>query len=180
MTEAAPIRTVLFGLGKMGRFHYKALQQDTNFELLAVVDPVVGELPDSAGDFTCDGRVDSADLNEVGLNWQFGVPAGARVPRAPLAAGAPAAPTPVADVAIVDVVSSDFGKTPERESIAITYGTTRGRDFADSLPRWRSKAHRSEHVARRSERTGESQTIQQIADEIFGSHKGGDLWLADS
>ena len=48
MTAAGPIRTVLFGLGKMGRFHYRTLQQDANFELLAVVDPLVRELPDKA------------------------------------------------------------------------------------------------------------------------------------
>ncbi len=48
MTTVDPIRTVLFGLGKMGRFHYQTLQQDVNFKLLAVVDPLIRELPEGA------------------------------------------------------------------------------------------------------------------------------------
>jgi hypothetical protein len=126
---------------------------------------VGGHLGWGSGDFTCDGRVDSADLNQVGINWQFGAPA--RVPRAPLAAGVPAARAPVTDVAIIDVVSSDLGKTPERESVASSYEATSGRDFANGLARWRSKAQRPEHIARRAEPSGELPTIQQIADEVF-------------
>lgn len=42
------IRTCLFGLGHMGRNHYRVLQEDPRFDLLAVVDPVVEALPQSA------------------------------------------------------------------------------------------------------------------------------------
>ena len=63
MTTTDPIRTVLFGLGKMGRFHYKTLQQDANFELLAIVDPVVRELPDKAKNFPL--------LQEPGPLWEM-------------------------------------------------------------------------------------------------------------
>ncbi len=132
-----------------------------------------GHLGWGSGDFTCDGRVDAADLNQVGINWQFGVPALARIPRAPLAANVPAIRAPLADEAIVGVVSSDFGKielgkTPARGSVASTYGTTPSRDFADNLARWRSKAQRSEGVAQRAERPGASPALpQQVADEVF-------------
>ena len=120
-----------------------------------------------SGDFTCDGRVDAADLNEVGINWQFGVPAQARVPRAPLAAAVPVVRTPVVDGAIVDIVSSALGKTPEHESLASTDENTHGRDLADRVARWRSKAQRSQRVARLAEQSAESPTIQQITDEVF-------------
>ena len=48
MRTTEPIRTVLFGLGKMGRFHYTTLQKDSRFALVAVVNPVIQELPDNA------------------------------------------------------------------------------------------------------------------------------------
>jgi hypothetical protein len=121
----------------------------------------------ASGDFTCDGRVDSADLNEIGIHWQFGVPAQARAPRAPLAASVPVVRTPVADAAIVDMVSTDLGRTTESEPVASSDATTSGRDVTSDLARWRSRTHRSERFARPSERSEESPTIQQIADEVF-------------
>lgn len=42
------IRTCLFGLGHMGRNHYRVLQDDPRFDLVAVVDPVVDALPQPA------------------------------------------------------------------------------------------------------------------------------------
>lgn len=44
----AKIRTCLFGLGHMGRNHLRVLQDDPRYELLAVIDPVTGSLPESA------------------------------------------------------------------------------------------------------------------------------------
>ena len=41
-----PVPVALIGLGKMGRFHYKTIRGDPRFELLAVVDPQVAELPE--------------------------------------------------------------------------------------------------------------------------------------
>lgn len=63
MTAADPIRTVLFGLGKMGRFHYQTLQLDPNFKLLAVVDPIIRELPDDAKNLPL--------LREPGPVWEM-------------------------------------------------------------------------------------------------------------
>ncbi len=41
------IRVVLFGMGNMGRNHFRVLQEDPRFQLEAVVDPVLTALPDS-------------------------------------------------------------------------------------------------------------------------------------
>jgi UDP-N-acetylglucosamine 3-dehydrogenase len=44
----AKIRTCLFGLGHMGKNHLRVLQEDTRFELVAVIDPVTDALPPTA------------------------------------------------------------------------------------------------------------------------------------
>lgn len=41
-------RVVLFGMGNMGRNHFRVLQEDPRFQLEAVVDPVLPALPDSS------------------------------------------------------------------------------------------------------------------------------------
>ncbi len=46
----AKIRTCLFGLGHMGRNHLRVLQEDSRFELVAVIDPVTDALPASSAD----------------------------------------------------------------------------------------------------------------------------------
>ena len=48
MSSTDPIRIALLGLGKMGRFHYSTIKKDEHFTLVAVVNPVVSELPDNA------------------------------------------------------------------------------------------------------------------------------------
>lgn len=40
------MRTILVGMGHMGRHHFRILQEDPRFELLAVVDPVLPALPE--------------------------------------------------------------------------------------------------------------------------------------
>lgn len=42
------IRVVLFGMGNMGRNHFRVLQEDARFQLEAVVDPVLETLPDAS------------------------------------------------------------------------------------------------------------------------------------
>ncbi|MBC7533894.1 MAG: Gfo/Idh/MocA family oxidoreductase [Oligoflexus sp.] len=42
------IRTCLFGLGHMGRNHLRVLQENSRFELVAVIDPVTDALPANA------------------------------------------------------------------------------------------------------------------------------------
>ncbi len=42
------IRVVLFGMGNMGRNHFRVLQEDPRFQLEAVVDPVLEALPDAS------------------------------------------------------------------------------------------------------------------------------------
>jgi UDP-N-acetylglucosamine 3-dehydrogenase len=41
------IRVVLFGMGNMGRNHFRVLQEDPRYQLQAVVDPVLEALPDA-------------------------------------------------------------------------------------------------------------------------------------
>lgn len=41
------IRVVLFGMGNMGRNHFRVLQEDSRYQLEAVVDPVLEALPNS-------------------------------------------------------------------------------------------------------------------------------------
>ncbi len=43
------IRVVLVGLGHMGAFHFRVLREDSRFALVAVVDPVLAQLPEGAG-----------------------------------------------------------------------------------------------------------------------------------
>lgn len=38
-TDTTPIKTVLFGLGKMGGFHLKTLRNDPRFDVVAIVEP---------------------------------------------------------------------------------------------------------------------------------------------
>ncbi|RZA14036.1 MAG: Gfo/Idh/MocA family oxidoreductase [Proteobacteria bacterium] len=42
------IRTCLFGLGHMGKNHLRVLQEDSRYELVAVIDPVTDSLPATA------------------------------------------------------------------------------------------------------------------------------------
>lgn len=42
------IRTCLFGLGHMGRNHLRVLQEDSRYDLVAVIDPVTESLPETA------------------------------------------------------------------------------------------------------------------------------------
>ncbi len=42
------IRVVLFGMGNMGRNHFRVLQEDSRYQLEAVVDPVLDALPDAS------------------------------------------------------------------------------------------------------------------------------------
>jgi UDP-N-acetylglucosamine 3-dehydrogenase len=42
------IRVVLFGMGNMGRNHFRVLQSDPRYQLEAVVDPILDVLPDPA------------------------------------------------------------------------------------------------------------------------------------
>ncbi len=102
MTAADPIRTVLFGLGKMGRFHYKTLQQDPNFELLAVVDPVVRVLPDKAGNVQL--------LREPDPLWDMS-----------LQAAVVAAPTPSHHALVKMLLQREFGVLVEKP-VASTSG----------------------------------------------------------
>ncbi|HYX37016.1 MAG TPA: Gfo/Idh/MocA family oxidoreductase [Oligoflexus sp.] len=61
------IRVVLFGMGNMGRNHFRVLQEDSRYHLLAVVDPVLEGLPGS--DIPLLRTVDEA----LALPWDLAV-----------------------------------------------------------------------------------------------------------